>query len=109
MIGPETDETSVQLMEKTKATIPNLNDVDGAAIAAYRLGYELTAFFQQAYAGFGLDLPKSSPGTGWMLPVPATYVIGQEQRVTARYVNADYTARMEPAAVLGAAQAAAAK
>lgn len=98
----------MQLMEKTKATIPNLNDVDGATIADYRLGYELTPFFQQAYAGFGLDLPKSSPGTGWILPVPATYVIGPDQKVAARYVNADYTARMEPAAVLAAVQAAAA-
>ncbi len=97
----------MQLMEKTKATIPNLNDVEGTAIAAYRLGFELTPFFQRAYAGFGMDLPKSSPGTGWMLPVPATYVIGQDQKVAARYVNADYTTRMEPAAVLAAVQAAA--
>jgi peroxiredoxin len=42
-----------------------------------------------------------------MLPVPATYVVGQDQKVTARYVNADYTTRMEPAAVLAAVQAAA--
>ena len=94
-------------MKKTKATIPNLSDVAGPTIADYRLGYELTPFFQQAYAGFGLDLPKSSPGTGWTLPVPATYVIWQDQKVTARYVSSDYTARMQPAVVLASVQAAA--
>ena len=54
-----------------------------------------------------MDLPKSNPGTGWMLPVPTTYVINQDQTVAARYVNADYTTRMEPADVLDAVQAAA--
>ncbi len=97
----------MQLMEKTKATIPNLYDAEGSVINAYKLAFELPEFFQGAYQQGGLDLPKSSPGTGWMLPIPATLVVGQDSKIVAQYVNADYTRRMEPADVLAAVQEAA--
>lgn len=105
LIGPETEETALQLMEKTKATIPLLYDRAGAVIESYRLMFELPPFFQQAYAS--LDLPKANPQTGWKLPIPATYVVGTDGKIAARYINADYTYRMEPADVLAAVKAAA--
>ena len=94
-------------MDKTKSTIPNLYDEDGSVIKSYKLAWELTPSLRETYTGWGIVLPEANPATGWMLPVPATYVVGQDQKVNARYVNADYTTRMEPAAVLAAVQAAA--
>jgi peroxiredoxin len=107
LIGPETDELAMQLLEKTKATIPNLYDEDGSVINSYKLAFELPEFFQGAYKQMGLDLPTSNPATGWMLPIPATLIVGKDSKISARYVNADHTRRMEPADVLAAVQEAA--
>ena len=38
----------------------------------------------------------------WMLPLPATFVVGRDGRVRARYVNPDFRERMEIEAALHA-------
>ncbi len=37
-----------------------------------------------------------------MLPIPATYVIARDARIALAHVDADYTVRLEPDAVLAA-------
>lgn len=37
---------------------------------------------------------------GWSLPIPATYVIGQDACVALAHVDPDYRDRLEPGAVL---------
>ena len=99
-IGPETEKESLKLMEKTRATIPLLYDSDGAVMEAYKLGFTVPPYLQPVYAEFGIDLPKANAQTGWRLPIPATFVVDRAQKVWARYVNADYRYRMEPAEIL---------
>jgi peroxiredoxin len=109
LVGPETAENALRLREKTGATIPLLTDTDMAVATAFGLTFELPEFFQAQYAAAGLDLPTQNPGAGWRLPIPATFVIGQDRRVVARHVDADFRRRMEPSAVLSAALAVAAR
>lgn len=106
LIGPESEENALKLREKTGATIPLLPDTDAAVAAAFGLVFELPALFQEQYASVGRDLPGQNPGAGWRLPVPATFVVGPDRRIVARHVDADYTRRMEPDAVLAAARSA---
>ena len=101
-IGPETEEESLKLMEKTQATIPLLYDSDGAVMEAYKLGFTVPPYLQPVYTEFGIDLPKANAQTGWRLPIPATFVVDRVQKVRARYLNADYRYRMEPTAILRA-------
>ena len=107
LIGPETEEAALKLMEKQHATIPLLHDTDGAVMESYKLAFELPEAVQQAYMAGGLDLPEFNPQTGWRLPIPATFVVDSARKISARYVNPNQTFRMEPAAVLEAVQAAA--
>lgn len=99
-IGPETEEDALKLMEKQHATIPLLFDLDGRVMDAYRISFEIPEYLRPGYARFGL--PGSNPGTGWRLPIPATFVLDRSGVVRARYVNADYTHRMEPADIIRA-------
>ena len=109
LIGPETQDNAARLQEKTATAIPILTDEDGAVCAQYRLAFELPPALQQAYAAMGMDLSAANPKTGWRLPIPATFVVDQDRTIAARYVNADYTRRMEPANVLAAVRTAAAR
>jgi len=40
------------------------------------------------------DLPAYQGNSSWMLPIPATFVVGQDGRVKARFVDPDYRKRM---------------
>ena len=102
LIGPETEENALKLMEKQHATIPLLYDLEGAVMEAYRLAFELPQALKERNIARGLDAAGWNPATGWRLPIPATYVVDGTRTVHARYVNADYTYRMEPVAVLAA-------
>ena len=40
------------------------------------------------------DLPEYQGNNSWMLPIPATFVVGQDGRIKARFVDPDYRKRM---------------
>src|SRR6202011_323754 len=40
--------------------------------------------------------PVKTGSKGWMLPIPATYVLDSTGRVVLSYLDADYTTRLEP-------------
>src|SRR5258707_6272962 len=39
-------------------------------------------------------IPKYQGNASWMLPIPATFVVGQDGKVKARFVDPDYRKRM---------------
>ncbi len=103
LIGPESNENAMKRREKTGASIMLLPDTDASVATQYGIVFELPTYFQQQYLESGRDLPAQNAGAGWRLPIPATFVIGRDRRIVARHVDADYTHRMEPAAILEAA------
>ena len=40
------------------------------------------------------DLPSFQGNSSWMLPIPATFVVGHDGRVKARFVDPDYRKRI---------------
>ncbi len=96
-IGPETEDNALNMVEKTETTIPVLFDLDGSVMDAYGLTFEVPESLRPGYERFGLN-----PGTGWKLPVPATYLIGQDGVILAGAAVADYRYRMEPDDLLDA-------
>jgi peroxiredoxin len=42
----------------------------------------------------GLDLAEYQGNESWMVPVPATFVVGRDGRLKARFVDPDYRKRM---------------
>ena len=93
-IGPETREDAMKMIDKTEATIPLLYDLDGGVMAAYRIEFTQPEYLRRA------DAEPWNARTGWRLPVPATFIIDRNGTVAARYSNADYKYRMEPAEIV---------
>jgi peroxiredoxin len=42
----------------------------------------------------GRDIPDYQGNSSWMLPIPATFVVGRDGRIKARFVDPDYRKRM---------------
>jgi len=80
-----------------------LSDAEGEVMRAYelhtRLPEDMAAFYRDS---LGIDLAAyNGPGRD-ELPVPGTFVIDRDGTIRAAFADADYTRRMEPAAILEA-------
>jgi peroxiredoxin len=53
-------------------------------------------------AKIGRMLPQYQGNDSWMLPIPATFVVGKDGRVKARFVDPDYRKRMTIEEVIAA-------
>ena len=101
-ISPGKRSFGAQLKSYAKAPFPVLADVGiGYALELnllFCVGDEKRAAMQ---AG-GLDITPYQGNESWMLPIPATFIIGQDGIVKARNIDPDYRHRMDIDTLLAA-------
>lgn len=101
-VGPETRSNALKMREKWDAAFPVVYDADGRLMDAFRIAYDVPDYLHEDFARLGF--PDMNPGTGWRLPLTATYVIDQMNAIRTRHLDSDYTRRAEPAEIVGALQ-----
>src|SRR5271165_6415715 len=106
-ISPETSEWAGQLKTYAKAPFHILSDLDGGYALELNLLFWVGDEAQRALAGAGVDLVQFQGSDTWTLPIPATFVVGADGVVLARFVDPDYRRRLEVEDLLGALRAAA--
>ena len=101
-ISPERPDDSLSTIEKNELDFDVLSDINGDAGRAYRVTFELSDELKAVYTEIGNDLAKRNADGEWHLPLPATYVIAPDKRVTFAFVDADYRNRLEPTDIVTA-------
>lgn len=100
-ISPMLPDSSLSLAEKHELAFPVLSDVGNKVAHDFGLVFTVDDRIQAMYLErLGNDLPKLNGDDSFTLPLPATYVIGQDRVITYAYVNADYRLRADPEDVL---------
>jgi peroxiredoxin len=99
-ISPEQPDDTLSTAEKNALDFEVLSDVGQKVGRAFGLVYTFSDELKSAYREFGLDIPGKNGADEWALPISATYVIGQDGRITYACTDADYRDRAEPADVL---------
>ena len=97
-VSPQRPDFSQAMITKADLTFPVLSDVGNHVARQYRLVFTLPGPLRP----YSANLPRFNDDDSWELPVPGTFVIGQDGVIHAAFVHADYTKRMEPAAILSA-------
>ena len=95
-ITPEKPDNSLSTIEKNALAFPVLTDEGNAFAKAMGVAFELPLGLQGLFSSFGMNLPDLNAGTGWALPVPATFVVDSSDRIVLADVDVDYTRRLEP-------------
>lgn len=90
-ITPEIEESISKTIEKTKSSFSIIYDKDRKIMKDWKVAYSLTDDMKTKYRGYGLNLEKQQGD--WMLPVPATYVIGQTGRIEFVHFDENYQQR----------------
>ena len=81
-----------------------LTDLDNGYALSLNLAIWLGTEIQRLLSY--LDLSDFHGNDGWMLPIPATFVVGRDGLVKARFVDPDFRKRMEIDDLLAAVRSA---
>ena len=101
-VSPEKPDNSLTTIEKNSLAFPVLTDTENKLAKALGIAFELPAELQDLFGRFGMNLPDLNAGTGWALPVPATFVVDGASKIVLADVDPQYTRRLEPARAIEA-------
>ncbi len=104
-ISPQTPDNSLSMAEKNELKFEVLSDVGNKVARQFGLVFSLVEELRPLYKGIGADLPAHNGDDSHELPIPATFVIAQDGTIRLASVDADYTHRLEPAAILDSLRA----
>src|SRR6266478_9437264 len=92
-IMPETQQFTEKFKADASAPFPVLTDLDNGYALSLNLAIWLGTEIQRLLAY--QDLANFHGNDGWVLPIPATFVVGRDGLVKARFVDPDFRRRME--------------
>ena len=102
-ISPQVPDGSLTKDEISNMDFTVLSDQDAKVALQYGVAWEVPEFLaEHMRVGRKLDLEKINNGNGNILPIPATFILGQDGVVTWSYVNVDYRTRSEPDEIIEA-------
>ncbi|MBR0873248.1 AhpC/TSA family protein [Bradyrhizobium tropiciagri] len=100
VVTPETRDFPRQLKRSLGLELRVLSDVDYGVAMSYGVLFRVPDETKAHYSGLGFDFGARHGSSTWMLPIPATYVIGGEGRIRSAFVEPDFTIREEPSQIL---------
>lgn len=95
-VSPQSGEKLLRTAERNRLTYPLLSDHGCQVATRYGLTYTIDDDLQALYQKVGHPLPDYNASADWMLPIPATYLLGRDGKVEMAYVNADFRSRLDP-------------
>lgn len=73
-----------------------LCDLENGLGLAFGLLFRLPDYIREAYSQIDIDFPDIYGNESWLLPIPATYVIGQDGVIAYAHINPDFRERLDP-------------
>lgn len=93
-ITPEREIFGARLKKDSGLRYPVLSDIDNGYAFSIGLAIFVGTELQEVMEKTGRDLPDYQGNDGWLLPIPATFVVAQDGRIAARFIDPDYRHRM---------------
>jgi len=103
-IMPDREHYTSALRENSGATFPILTDLENGYAMSLNLAFWVGAEMQAMMCQAGWDVAPSQGSDTWLLPIPATFVVGTDGLVKERFVDPDYRKRMAIEDLLAALQ-----
>ncbi len=93
-IMPDREHFTAGLKAESDAPFPILTDFDNGYALSLNLAFWVGEEMQDLMSSAGWDVSRSQGSNTWLLPVPATFVVGTDGEIKARFVDPDYRKRM---------------
>jgi len=103
-IMPDRQKFVADFKSQSNVPFPIMTDVDNGYALSLNLTVWIGAEMQKMMQGHQ-DLPAFQGNSSWMLPIPATFVVGCDGYIAARFIDPDYRKPMAIAEMLAALRA----
>jgi len=105
-VMPERQKFAAAFKREAGSPFPVFTDIDNGYALSLNLAIWIGPDLEQLLSSFGRTLPDYQGNDSWMLPIPATFVVGRDGRVVARFVDPDFRRRMSVEELVAALAAA---
>ena len=95
-VSPETQRQSDFAVQQHGLPFPVLYDPGALLAEQFGLVYTVPEYHQKYLRSIMINLPFLNGEPSWRLPMPATYVVGQDGRIAFAEGHADFRVRPEP-------------
>jgi len=95
-ISPQSASAASAMRRDHAVDFPLLIDREARASERYGLLFELPAEIREMSQQSGFEPVLRDGSEEWLIPVPATYVIGEDQRVRYSFLDINYRNRLDP-------------
>lgn len=95
-ISQQTPPNSRKSQRQNNLGFPILSDKGGAVAVQFGVRWTTPDYLREIHRQLGADLTQFNGEESWTLPMPARYVVGQDNVIAYAEVNPDYTRRPEP-------------
>jgi peroxiredoxin len=102
VISPEIQRYGAELKSYAKAPFPVLADPDNGYALELNLLFWVGDEKRHAMEAGGFNIAPYQGNDAWMLPIPATFIVGRDGIVKARYIDPDFRRRMDLESILKA-------
>jgi peroxiredoxin len=92
-IVPEKAPFTSEMKFDSNVRFPILSDMDNGYALSLDLAVWIGGEMREMMTALKQDLPRFQGNDSWMLPIPATFVVGRDGRIKARFVDPDFRRR----------------
>lgn len=100
-IWPETGGLALRIKRERRLSYPLLVDVDNAVAMQFGIVYRVPQLYRDGLLRAGVDLVQRHGNAGWMLPIPATFIITPDRLIRYAFVDGDHAHRATPDTIIG--------
>jgi peroxiredoxin len=93
-IVPDREQFAAEMKRDSNVKFPILSDMDNGYAMSLNLAIWVGSEMEEFMTRIGRMLPEYQGNDSWMLPIPATFVVGRDGRIVARFVDPDYRKRV---------------
>ena len=105
-IMPERQKFAAEFKSEAGSPFPVFTDLDNGYALSLNLAIWIGPDLERLLSSFGRAIPDYQGNDSWTLPIPATFVVGRDGRVAARFVDPDFRRRMSVEELIAALRAA---
>jgi peroxiredoxin len=99
-ISPQSRKYSLSTRAKNNLSFPVLSDPNNHVAHQFGIVHQVPKSVWQIYQELNADFTKSNENLMLELPLPATFIVGQNGAIAYSFVDSDYTQRLDPIEII---------
>ena len=96
ILTPDTNKEIRKFKAKNNIELDIYQDKDNSIAKKFGIAFKLDKNLKPIYKKFGIDLEAAQENKEDTLPLPGTYIINKEGKITYAFIDVDYTKRLDP-------------